>query len=75
MPDPEKNGWNEWSRHVLKELERLNDTVGALEKSNAKLHTSLAVLKHQAGVWGLVAGAIPGVLAAIAMLLIWMANS
>ena len=27
MPDPSNNGWNEWSRHVLKELERLNFSV------------------------------------------------
>ena len=29
MPDDNKNtnGWNEWSRHVLKELERLNVSI------------------------------------------------
>ena len=32
MPD---DGWNEWSRHVLAELRRLNDCIERLEKRQA----------------------------------------
>ena len=27
MPDASPNGWGEWSRHVLAELKRLNDSI------------------------------------------------
>jgi hypothetical protein len=32
-----QNGWNEWSRYVLKELERLNDIVKDVQDKAAKL--------------------------------------
>lgn len=35
----EVNGWNEWSKHILKELERLNDGIDGL-------HTELQSVKH-----------------------------
>lgn len=41
-PNQSQNGWNEWSRHVLKELERLNDTL-------ARLTNDLADLKGKVG--------------------------
>lgn len=49
---PKINGWNEWSKYVLKELERLN---GCYEKLDGKLDniaTDLLVLKTKAGVIG-----------------------
>jgi len=65
-----KNGWSEWSRHVLAELERLNDHVKGLEdkidgmkddwhQEIVKIQVDLAMLQVKAGVWGLLAGAIP----------------
>ena len=57
------NGWNEWSKHVLAELERLN---GCYEKINTKLlemHTDIAILKVKAGVWGIIGGCIPIIIA------------
>ena len=32
MPPNEKNGWNEWSKFVLKELERLNTCYERLDE-------------------------------------------
>jgi len=37
MPDPNNNGWNEWSRHVLKELERLNENYEILREMNQEI--------------------------------------
>jgi len=38
----ETNGWNEWSRHVLKELERLNENYESLRNVNEEIKTELA---------------------------------
>ena len=64
MPDNDKpNGWNEWSRHVLKELERLNECYEDLAKEfheyRIKSAENFATLKVKAGLWGALAGAVP----------------
>jgi len=55
----ENNGWNEWSKHVLLELERLNECYDKLDIKTNKLFTEIATLKVKSGVWGLIGGAIP----------------
>lgn len=52
------DGWNEWSRHVLAELERLSACYESLNINFNKLTTEVAMLKVKAGVWGLVGGGI-----------------
>jgi len=43
MPsDSEQNGWNEWSRHVLKELERLNDNYESLRDTHEEIKTEVS---------------------------------
>jgi len=37
MQNDEKNGWHEWSKHVLLELERLGDGIEALGKVVAEI--------------------------------------
>ena len=37
----ETNGWNEWSKHVLKELERLNENYEGLRNMNEEIKTEL----------------------------------
>lgn len=48
---PEKNGWTEWSKYVLKELERL---AKAVEKAK----DDIVYLKIKSSFWGVVGGAI-----------------
>jgi hypothetical protein len=66
MPD----NWQDWSKYVLKELERLNTAIDAIREECVKirvnineLHIEVATLKTEfrirAGIWGAVAGAIP----------------
>lgn len=57
------NGWQEWGKFVLKELDRMNTNY---EKMNGKLHVmelQLAQLETKfnikSGIWGLIAGMIP----------------
>jgi hypothetical protein len=53
------NGWHEWSKHVLKELERLSDSCERMEAQLSALKGDIVMLKVKSGMWGLVAGAIP----------------
>jgi len=54
----EPNGWAEWSKYVLKELEDNDkDHKEMLTKLN-NIEIGLAVLKAKAGIWGAVAGFI-----------------
>lgn len=68
MPPDEKNGWNEWSKFVLKELERLNTCYERLDEKLDNMTNEITALKLKAGVWGALAGAIPVVVA----ILIWL---
>lgn len=43
-----QNGWNEWSRYVLKELERMSSCYAALDKRYAQLHEDIVILKVKA---------------------------
>lgn len=95
------DGWSEYKRLVIAELERLNDCAKANATEIARLRgelqheaalirtetlrgaadaktdsddelgalkTELAVIKVKAGLWGALAGAVPGVISLIAWL-------
>lgn len=57
------DGWEEYRMFVTAEIDRLSAEVSglreALNESTARLRVDIAGLKAQAGVWGLLAGAIP----------------
>jgi hypothetical protein len=67
-------GWGEYKRLILQELERLSKEVALLNikldnfRSDeiAGIKVEVAMLKVKAGVWGAICGAIPAALAAIA---------
>jgi len=59
MP-PEHNGWNEWSRHVLAELERLNDCYEKLDTKLTDIRSDVIILKTKAGLFGAGAGLLAG---------------
>lgn len=54
-----KNGWNEWSKYVIKELERLNLEVKLANKKLDAISTDLAVLKLKAALIGGTVALIP----------------
>jgi hypothetical protein len=64
-----KDGWSEWGRHVLAELERLNLAIDGLDTKLTTVLTDIAVLKIKAGVWGLVGGLIPVTIGLVIMYL------
>ena len=64
------SNWNEWSRYVLAEIQRLDAFCESLLKAdaddkadlNAELQSikiEIAMLNVKSGVWGLVGGLIP----------------
>ena len=75
-----QNGWSEYRRLVLSELERLHK--GQLELRNeiaqlrrdtatelAKVRSDIAMLKIKSGVWGAAAGLIPAIIAILLTLM------
>ncbi len=70
-PDEHGNGWQEWSKYVLKELERLNACYLSIDKRMQQTALEVAMLKVKAGVWGAVGGAIPIGLG----LMVWLVKS
>lgn len=63
------NGWSEWGKFVLKELERLNDCYTEQIKLIQAVQIDIAMLKVKAGMWGALAGAVPATIALIYTLL------
>ncbi len=71
MEDEERrNGWNEWSRHVLAELQRLDENqqkmtaaIDNIRNEVANARGDIKVLYLKAGVVGLVGGMIPALVA------------
>jgi hypothetical protein len=53
------NGWLPWEKHVLAELQRLNECYEALREDVQKIQVETAQLKIRAGLTGLVGGLIP----------------
>lgn len=63
------NGWNEYQKLVLNELERHNKLIESIRYDLSDIKTEIAMLKVKSGLWGMVGAAIP-VGIAIAMKLI-----
>lgn len=59
------NGWGEWSKFVLKELERLNTCIGHIDEEMKRVSVEIAMLKVKSGVWGLIGGCIPIVISLV----------
>ena len=57
--------WGEYRRLVIAELERLNLNLEKIASRLTKNETDVELLKFKAGLWGAIAGAIPGALIAI----------
>lgn len=61
----ELNGWPEWGRYVLKELERLNSCQERIERDVAAIKGEIAAQKVRSSLWGGAAGLVPAVIALI----------
>lgn len=61
MDEERANGWTEWGKFVLKELERLNDCHEEQTKLISTIQIDIAMLKVKSGIWGFAAGLIPAI--------------
>ena len=53
------NGWNEYEKLVMAELDRLNAAVGCMSAEVTGIRVEIAMLKVKAGMWGAVGACIP----------------
>jgi hypothetical protein len=58
-PGQSGNGWTEWGKFVLKELERLNDCYEEQQKLLQQIQVEIGMLKVKSSIWGGIAGLIP----------------
>jgi hypothetical protein len=65
MSDESTNGWNEYQRLVLHELQAHTKELDKIQIEIQKIHIELATLKVKSGVWGLIAGTIPVAIAVV----------
>lgn len=69
VKEPPKNGWNEWAKHVLITLEKLEEKGEERDKLIQKLILDLKLLQFKtslrAGFLGAVAGFLPAAAVAI----------
>lgn len=61
----EVEGWMEYRKLILAELERLSRDIAAGNAKLDELRLEVAMLKIKAGFWGALAGSVPAVAAAL----------
>jgi hypothetical protein len=72
MPDTTApNGWNEWSKYVLKALESNEKDHQNMQATLNEVNKQIAMLQVKSGVWGFAAGAIPSLI----LLIAWVVQS
>ncbi len=64
---PPGNGWNEWSKYVLKELKRLNDCYEKLDEKIDKINSRLTLAQAKiAGLGAMISLVVTIIVLAIA---------
>jgi hypothetical protein len=63
--------WSRWSMYVLRELDRQNNNLESLRKVVSEQNVAIAKLNVKAGIWGIMGGAISGLVA----LIMWFMKS
>jgi len=53
------NGWSEYEKLVLNELERHNNLIEGIRKDVSDIRSEIAMLKVKSGLWGMLGAAIP----------------
>ena len=73
-PPAKSDSWEEWAKHVLHELERLNDCMVALQESISNVRIDIATQKVKvgwlSGFYGVAGGVIPVIIMIIVELII-----
>ena len=67
--------WGTYKRQVIGELKRFNTWMGKLDDGQNAIKRELVALKLKAGIWGMVAGAIPVLTVLAVMAIGWLAKN
>ena len=59
------NGWTEWRKHVLLEIERINGNLEKVNEKNVEICMELAKLRAYAAVWGAIGGSAATLIVAL----------
>lgn len=62
--------WEENSKLVLSELQRLDRDIKEVQRTQARILQEIAGLKSNAAIWGALAGIIPAIIMGVVSLLI-----
>ena len=54
-----EDGWREWSKHVLVELKRLDESYQRISDDITLIKVEIAQLKVKSGMWGAIGACIP----------------
>jgi len=54
----DRNGWSEYEKLVLNELERHNLLIEHIRKDLSQIQAELAMLKVKSGIWGVIGASI-----------------
>ena len=61
----DQGDWSEYQRLVMSELKQLREDVKSARDEINNLRVEMTMLKVKAGVWGMIAGAVPGAIAVL----------
>lgn len=67
---PVDQGWTQYGKLVLSELERLSRETAKIQTGINKVHIDIATLKIKSGVWGAIAGSLAVIAGAIAKVIV-----
>jgi hypothetical protein len=69
MSEQQGSSWQEYQKLVLHELQKHTNALEKIEAEIKDIHIELATVKVKGGIWGLLAGAVPVIIALIIKLL------
>jgi len=49
---PDENGWNEWSKHVLYQLQAHDKKLDQINNRLSKIEGEIKLLKYKSTLWG-----------------------
>ena len=58
MPERDDNGWGEWRRHVLLQMEEHSKTLKEIKDEVKSMETEIALLKYKSSMWGAAGAAL-----------------
>jgi hypothetical protein len=60
--ETENNGWAEYSKHIILEMDRLGRCYEKLLEKVGKIENEIGLLKYKSGVWGMGASVLTTIL-------------